>query len=50
MSGRGEKLNQYLTDYESLKVLHEDGSSADVLDTALLLVELCVEEGVDMRG
>lgn len=49
LSGRGEELDQLWRDYESLKVLREDGSSADVLGIALLLLELCVSEGVSIH-
>ena len=49
LSGRGERLDNILRDYENLKVLREDGSSAEVLELALLMLELCCEEGVNIN-
>ena len=49
LSGRGEKLDKFFKDYETLKVLSEDGSSSEVVNMALMLVELCIEEGIEVR-
>jgi len=47
--GRGEKLEKILRDYQTLKVLSEDRTFADLLELALLIVELCIEDGVPIH-